>query len=85
MCRFDRVVDEVTIALVGKYTRFEDAYISVTKALKHAALSVNRKLIVNVYGCFRTVLVLHSGSKLVCIYSGLMLSIWSTNCRQQTQ
>ncbi|XP_062511482.1 CTP synthase 2-like [Corticium candelabrum] len=45
--RFDRVVDEVTIALVGKYTRFEDAYISVTKALKHAALSVNRKLIVN--------------------------------------
>ena len=48
VCRFDRVVDEVTIALVGKYTRLEDSYISVIKALKHAALSVNRKLHLNV-------------------------------------
>jgi len=35
----------VTIALVGKYTRFEDSYASVTKALRHAALESNRKLV----------------------------------------
>jgi len=35
---------EVTIALVGKYVQLEDAYLSVIKALKHAALAVNRKL-----------------------------------------
>ncbi|CAG7716782.1 unnamed protein product, partial [Allacma fusca] len=34
-----------TIALVGKYTKFEDSYASVTKALRHAALETNRKLI----------------------------------------
>lgn len=30
---------KVTIALVGKYTKLSDSYISVIKALKHAALS----------------------------------------------
>lgn len=30
---------EVKIALVGKYTQLEDSYISVIKALKHAALT----------------------------------------------
>lgn len=45
--RFDRVVDEVTIALVGKYTRLQDSYISVIKALKHAALSINHRLCLN--------------------------------------
>lgn len=34
----------VKIALVGKYTKLEDAYASVIKALSHAALAVNRKL-----------------------------------------
>ncbi|WGI17568.1 CTP synthase (glutamine hydrolyzing) [Methanonatronarchaeum sp. AMET-Sl] len=29
--------DEIKIALVGKYTQLEDAYMSVTEALKHAA------------------------------------------------
>ncbi|TKR67923.1 hypothetical protein L596_023995 [Steinernema carpocapsae] len=32
------------IALVGKYVRIEDAYVSVNKALKHAAIHANRKL-----------------------------------------
>ena len=36
--------DVVQIALVGKYTKFEDSYMSVTKALKHAALSQNKLL-----------------------------------------
>ncbi|KNE55399.1 CTP synthase [Allomyces macrogynus ATCC 38327] len=39
-----RLHDTVSIALVGKYTDLHDSYISVTKSLEHAALSVNRKL-----------------------------------------
>lgn len=38
--------DKVAIALVGKYIKLEDAYISVVKALKHAALTCKRKLVV---------------------------------------
>lgn len=44
--RHDRLHDEVVIALVGKYTRLEDAYASVIKALRHAALAANNKLVV---------------------------------------
>lgn len=40
----DRVHGSCTIALVGKYTKLEDAYASVIKALKHSAISANRKL-----------------------------------------
>ena len=42
--REERVLTEVKIALVGKYTKLEDAYISVLKALKHASLHCNRRL-----------------------------------------
>lgn len=42
--RIERQLDEVNIALVGKYTGMEDAYASVLKALTHAALFCNRKL-----------------------------------------
>lgn len=42
--REERVLDEVKIAIVGKYTKLEDAYLSVLKALKHASLHCNRKL-----------------------------------------
>ena len=35
---------DVEIALVGKYTKLEDAYASVIKALNHAALTLNYKL-----------------------------------------
>ena len=44
--RHDRLIDEVVIALVGKYTRLEDAYASVIKALRHAALAAHHKLVV---------------------------------------
>ena len=44
MFRYEHLRKEVTIALVGKYTKLEDAYISVNKALEHAALACNRKL-----------------------------------------
>ncbi len=37
-------MQEVHIALVGKYTKLEDAYASVIKALNHAALGANYKL-----------------------------------------
>ena len=36
----------VTIAVVGKYTNLSDAYLSVTKALYHAANKAERKLVV---------------------------------------
>ncbi|KAI9030827.1 CTP synthase [Phycomyces nitens] len=41
---YERLHDTVTIALVGKYTNLHDSYISVYKALEHAALAGNRKL-----------------------------------------
>jgi len=42
--RFDRLLRDVTICLVGKYTRLQDSYTSVTKALSHAAMASNHKL-----------------------------------------
>jgi len=42
--RTDECKQEVNIAVVGKYTNNPDAYISVVKALKHAALEVGLKL-----------------------------------------
>ena len=44
------MLKEVTIALVGKYTKLEDAYASVLKALNHAAMAVNHKLNLKVSG-----------------------------------
>jgi CTP synthase len=43
--RYERLHETVEIVLVGKYTHLQDSYISVVKALQHAALSCNRKLI----------------------------------------
>lgn len=42
--RHTTLVREVTIALVGKYTRLEDSYASVVKALQHAALQCHHRL-----------------------------------------
>jgi len=65
--RSDRMLREVTICLVGKYTKLEDAYASVIKALHHAAmacnhrldLKVNRLVILFILYCYvlRTVLI----------------------------
>ncbi|KND05063.1 CTP synthase [Spizellomyces punctatus DAOM BR117] len=44
--RHDRLHDSVNIVLIGKYTQLKDSYISVVKALEHAALSCNRKLVI---------------------------------------
>lgn len=53
--RHDNVRKTVEIALVGKYTQLEDAYASVTKALQHSALFINRRLVLSVCTniCFR--------------------------------
>ncbi|KAH8116007.1 CTP synthase [Phellopilus nigrolimitatus] len=40
----ERLFDSVTITLVGKYTVLKDSYMSVIKALEHAAFRCNRKL-----------------------------------------
>eukprot|EP00929_Paragymnodinium_shiwhaense_P028028 TRINITY_DN16323_c0_g3_i1.p1 TRINITY_DN16323_c0_g3~~TRINITY_DN16323_c0_g3_i1.p1 ORF type:complete len:618 (+),score=144.73 TRINITY_DN16323_c0_g3_i1:118-1971(+) len=42
--RVDACVDEVSIAIVGKYTGLHDTYISVIKALKHATLEAGLHL-----------------------------------------
>ena len=46
--RNDQGHGEVRIALVGKYTKLEDSYMSVTKALKHASLYCRRRLEITV-------------------------------------
>ena len=48
--RREQVSIPVIIALVGKYTKLEDAYASVTKSLRHSALAVERKLVLKVIG-----------------------------------
>ena len=68
--REERVLDEVKIALVGKYTKLEDAYISVLKALKHASLHCNRRL--NVVVSFSNYLSLQISSFTMCL-SNLVL------------
>ena len=47
-CRQERVLDDVSIVLVGKYTDMKDSYMSVVKALEHSAFRCNRKLILQV-------------------------------------
>ncbi|XP_041649419.1 CTP synthase 1-like [Cheilinus undulatus] len=42
--RSDRLLETVSIALVGKYTKLSDSYTSVIKALEHSALAINHKL-----------------------------------------
>lgn len=44
--RADLNLKNVTIALVGKYTELQDAYASVIKALKHAAMKCGHNLII---------------------------------------
>lgn len=42
--RVDKLQREVRIALVGKYTKLEDSYTSVSKALQHASITVGYNL-----------------------------------------
>ncbi|MED6132752.1 hypothetical protein PIB30_021724 [Stylosanthes scabra] len=44
---YDKCHETVRIAMVGKYTGLSDAYLSVLKALLHAAVARNRKLVVD--------------------------------------
>ncbi|CAI8607026.1 unnamed protein product [Vicia faba] len=44
---YDTFHESVRIAMVGKYTGLSDAYLSVLKALMHASVAFNRKLIVD--------------------------------------
>ena len=40
----DRLLDSVSIVLVGKYTNLHDSYLSVIKSLEHAAMRCKKKL-----------------------------------------
>lgn len=42
--RVEHLRKKVSIALVGKYTKLEDSYASITKALQHASIEVGYKL-----------------------------------------
>jgi len=44
---FDDLTQEVRIAIVGKYTGLQDAYLSIVKALSHSSIAVGRKLVIN--------------------------------------
>lgn len=44
----ERLFDQVSIALVGKYTDLKDSYMSVIKALEHSAFRCRRKLTLQV-------------------------------------
>lgn len=46
--RSDRLLEQCSVALVGKYTKFSDSYASVIKALEHSALAISHKLEVKV-------------------------------------
>lgn len=52
LLRSDRLLEHVSIALVGKYTKLSDSYTSVIKALEHSALAINHKLEVKVWKHF---------------------------------
>ena len=54
--RYERLHNEVRICLVGKYTSLEDAYTSVIKALRHAAVYCNYKVDIQV--CYQRVILL---------------------------
>ena len=54
--RYERLHNEVRICLVGKYTSLEDAYTSVIKALRHAAVYCNYKVDIQV--CYKSVILL---------------------------
>lgn len=45
--KVDNLQGEIEIAVVGKYTSLEDAYLSVKEALKHAGYKYNKKVIIN--------------------------------------
>jgi len=45
--KFDKLKTPVNIAMVGKYTGLSDSYLSVLKALLHASVAMERKLIVD--------------------------------------
>ncbi|URE08601.1 CTP synthase [Musa troglodytarum] len=44
---YDALHDPVRIAMVGKYTSLSDSYISVLKALSHASIACQKKLVVD--------------------------------------
>ncbi len=52
--RSDRLLEQCSIALVGKYIKFSDSYASVIKALEHSALAISHKLEVKVSETFNT-------------------------------
>jgi CTP synthase len=51
MCNVVEVYEgQVSIAVVGKYTYLQDSYLSIKRALDHAAMSLGYKCIINWIG-----------------------------------
>nr|XP_026692949.1 CTP synthase 1 [Ciona intestinalis] len=79
--KYDRIQSSCNIALVGKYTRLEDSYASVIKALRHAALAINRKLVLTIIDSTELEeetlkekpVVYHDAWKQLCLADGVLV------------
>lgn len=79
--RFDAPQSEVQVVLVGKYTKLEDSYISVIKALRHAALTTRNRLVLQRVEaddledeCYKnTPTKYHEAWKIVCGANGMIV------------
>ena len=70
LCRQERWFDKVNIVLVGKYTSLQDSYMSVIKALEHAAMRCQRKLVLEVSSISQNRLVKQADTMSVSIVGG---------------
>ena len=77
--------------MVGKYTGLSDSYLSVLKALQHAALAVSRKLVVNWIGAedlelaneqMVGVCLKYYSRKRICLFSMICSRVTQTLCEQ---
>lgn len=73
----ERLFDSVTITFVGKYTVLKDSYMSVIKALEHAAFRCHRKLEIKVR--------LHCLRCRNCIVDYFLQWVESTDLEPETQ
>lgn len=77
--RYDQPFEQVSIAIVGKYTKLEDAYLSVIKALKHSSLACKRKLEIKVAFMF----IFFFAEKVSVVYAFKSVSLTQSKTRMK--
>lgn len=75
--RSENLHKEVTIAVVGKYTKFEDSYASVSKSLQHASLAIGYRL------CLRFIEACHLEEQTRDQSPALYHEAWQMLCASQ--